>query len=75
MAIPVSPLLDDVLNVRVPYTPSDSARARKSLECHASQFAPDTMALLSKLTEQVHAGQMHLRQWTGGASRADVFDR
>ena len=72
---PFKPVLDDVLNVRVPYTPSDSARARKSLECHASQFTPETMALLSKLTEQVHAGQMHLRHWAGGVSRTDVFDR
>jgi len=72
---PFKPVLDDVLNVRVPYTASDAARARKSLECHASQFSPETMALLSKLTEQVNAGQMHLRHWAGGDARADVFDR
>ncbi len=68
-------VLDDVLNVRVPYTASDASRARKSLACHASQFTPETMAMLSKLTEQIQAGQMHLRHWTGGAARTDVFDR
>lgn len=72
---PFKPVTDDVLNVRVPYTAADSARARASLECHASQFTPATMALISTLTEQVHAGQMHLRQWAGGAARSDLFDR
>jgi LmbE family N-acetylglucosaminyl deacetylase len=72
---PLKPVIDDVLNVRVPYTASDAARARKSLECHTSQFTPATMALISKLTEQVHAGQMHLRHWTDGASRTDLFER
>jgi LmbE family N-acetylglucosaminyl deacetylase len=72
---PFKPVLDDVLNVRVPYSTEDAARARTSLECHISQFTPATMALISKLTDQVHAGQMHLRHWTGGASRTDLFER
>lgn len=68
-------VLDDVLNVRVPYSPSDAARARKSLECHTSQFTPASMAVISTLSEQIHAGHMHLRHWTGGPSRTDVFVR
>lgn len=70
---PFKPVLDEVLNVRVPYTASDAARARTSLACHASQFTPETMAVLSTLNEQVHAGKMHLRHWSGSPARADVF--
>jgi LmbE family N-acetylglucosaminyl deacetylase len=72
---PFKPVLDEVLTVRVPYTAGDAARARKSLECHASQFTPETMAVLSKLSDQVHAGKMHLRHWLGGPARSDVFAR
>ena len=72
---PFKPVQDDVLHVRVPYTSADAARARKSLECHVSQFTPATMAQLSKLSEDVQAGAMHLRRWTGGPPQHDLFDR
>lgn len=72
---PFKAVLDDVLNVRVPYSTADAARARKSLECHASQFTPATMAVISKLTDQIHDGRMHLRHWTGGPARSDIFER
>lgn len=72
---PFKPVLDDVLNVRVPYTPADAARARKSLECHVSQFTPATMATIATLTEQIHGGEMHLRHWAGGPARTDLFER
>jgi hypothetical protein len=72
---PFAAVADELLNVRVPYTPEDAARAAKSLRCHASQFTPETMALIGTLTEKIHGGRMHLREWAGGPPRSDVFDR
>ncbi len=72
---PFAPVVDELLNIRVPYTEDDAARARAALDCHASQFPKESMALISKLTEAVNAGRMHLRLWTGGPARADLFER
>ncbi len=72
---PFAPVADELLNVRVPYTTEDAARAAKSLRCHTSQFTPETMALIGTLTEKIHGGRMHLREWAGGPPRSDVFDR
>lgn len=72
---PFAPVLDELLNVRVPYTAEDAERARKSLACHASQFTPEAMALISMLTEKIHAGKMHLRSWAGGPAATDLFER
>ena len=72
---PFAPVADELLNVRVPYTSEDAARAGKSLRCHASQFTPETMALIGTLTEKIHGGRMHLREWAGGPPRSDLFDR
>ena len=71
---PFAPTADDLLNTRVAYSTDDAARARKSLACHTSQFPPQTMDLISTLTETIHGGQMHLRLWTGGAPRSDLFE-
>jgi len=70
---PFAPVVDDLLNTRVPYTANDASRARKSLACHKSQFPPQSMDLISTLTESIHQGAMHLRLWTGGPRRTDVF--
>lgn len=72
---PFAPVLDELLNTRVSYSPDDAERARRALACHASQFRPETMAILSALTEKIHAGRMHLRLWSGGADRSDLFER
>jgi LmbE family N-acetylglucosaminyl deacetylase len=72
---PFAPVVDELLNVRVPYSPEDAERARQSLACHASQFTPDAMALISTLTEKIHAGRMHLRSWAGGPAATDLFER
>jgi LmbE family N-acetylglucosaminyl deacetylase len=70
---PFAPVVDKWLNVRVPYTPEDAARAKASLACHASQFTPGIMALITTLTDRVHQGRLHLRSWDGGPERSDVF--
>jgi hypothetical protein len=33
------------------------------------------MALISTLTEKIHAGRMHLRSWAGGPAATDLFER
>ena len=70
---PFASVVDKWLNVRVPYTADDAARAKGSLECHKSQFTPETMALIATLTDRVHEGRLHLRSWDGGPERDDVF--
>lgn len=72
---PFAPVLDDLLNTRVAYSAEDAARARKALACHKSQFTAESMDLIATLTEKIHAGRMHLRLWTGGAPRTDVFEK
>jgi LmbE family N-acetylglucosaminyl deacetylase len=72
---PFAPVADELLNVRVPYSAEDAASAAKSLRCHASQFTPETMALIGTLTEKVHGGRMHLREWAGGPARSELFER
>jgi len=71
---PFAPVLDDLLTTRVPYSEADANRARQSLKCHTSQFTPASMELISALTEKIHAGHMHLRLWSGGDARTDLFD-
>jgi LmbE family N-acetylglucosaminyl deacetylase len=70
---PFRPTADEHLNVRVSYTPDDAARARRALGCHASQFTPQTMDMLSSLTDQINRGTAYLRGWNGGAPRQSVF--
>ena len=72
---PFAPVLDDLLQTRVPYTPTDAERAKRSLSCHKSQFTPQSMDLIVTLTQKIHGGTMHLRYWNGGPARSDVFDR
>jgi LmbE family N-acetylglucosaminyl deacetylase len=72
---PFAPVLDEFLDTRVPYSPEDAERARNALACHASQFTPQAMTLISALTEKIHGGRMHLRSWSGGPDRTDLFER
>ena len=67
---PFGPTADSFLNVRVPYTGEDEARARAALACHVSQFTPEAMARLSALAHQVNDGVMYLRSWSGGREQS-----
>jgi LmbE family N-acetylglucosaminyl deacetylase len=72
---PFRPTADEHLNVRVAYSDDDATRARTALGCHASQFTPQTMDLLSRLTQQINNNVAYLRRWNGGAPSQDVFSR
>ena len=72
---PFAPVIDEALNTRIAYTPEDASRSHKSLSCHRSQFTPQTIDMLTGILQQVNRGVMHLRLWSGGAPRTDVFDR
>lgn len=72
---PFAPTVDEALNTRVTYTAADADRARTSLACHKSQFTPKSVEMFAALTQQVHQGNMHLRLWSGGPARTDLFDR
>jgi LmbE family N-acetylglucosaminyl deacetylase len=72
---PFRPTADEFLNVRVPYTTTDARQAREALGCHASQFTPQTMDMITGLTQQINGGVAYLRGWNGGAASRDVFGR
>jgi LmbE family N-acetylglucosaminyl deacetylase len=66
---------DKYLNVRVPYSKQDEARAREALACHKSQFTPQAMEQISAFAEKINRGVSYLRLWSGGKPRTDLFDR
>ncbi len=70
---PFAPVVDEMLNVRVPYSSEDADRARTALACHASQFTPESMQLMTALTQKVNDGRSHLRHWSGGPGGTDLF--
>lgn len=72
---PFRPTADEHLTLRVPYTDEDARRARAALGCHVTQFTPQTMDLLTSLTERVNRGTAYLRPWAGdGRQRTDIFE-
>jgi LmbE family N-acetylglucosaminyl deacetylase len=66
---------DKYLNVRIPYSKQDEARAREALTCHKSQFTPQAMEQISAFAEKINRGASYLRLWSGGKPRTDLFDR
>jgi len=66
---------DKYLNVRIPYSKQDEARAREALACHKSQFTPQAMEQISAFAEKINRGVSYLRLWSGGKPRTDLFDR
>lgn len=71
---PFRPTTDNRLTVRVPFTADDAKRARAALECHVTQFTPQTMDVITELTERVSNGITYLRPWAGGHQRqTDIF--
>lgn len=66
---------DKYLNVRVPYSKQDEARAREALACHKSQFTPQAMEQINSFAEKINRGASYLRLWSGGEPRTDLFDR
>jgi len=70
---PFSPVEDEFLNTRVPYTPAEAAKAREALGCHKSQFTAESMDQLYAVNQKMNGGTMYLRLWTGGKPRKDLF--
>ena len=70
---PFSPVEDEFLNTRVPYTPAEATKAREALACHKSQFTAESMDQLHAVNQQMNGGAIHLRLWTGGKARKDLF--
>ncbi len=71
---PFRPTDDAHLTMRVPYTADDAKRARAALACHVTQFTPQTMDVISALTERVNGNTAYLRPWAGdGRQRTDIF--
>ena len=62
------------LTTRVAFTPADLEAARRSLACHKTQFAADTMARLGESAKQMWNGAVPLAPAFGAAPVKDLFD-
>jgi N-acetyl-1-D-myo-inositol-2-amino-2-deoxy-alpha-D-glucopyranoside deacetylase len=72
---PFSPTADEDIQLRVPYSPSDSSKAKEALHCHKSQFESQSMDQLQAINEKMNQGTIFLRRWNGGPVSNDVFYR
>ena len=70
---PFSPTDDKFLNAQVAYTPIETNKAREALGCHKSQFTTDSMNQLHAVNQKMNGSAIHLRLWTGGKAREDLF--
>jgi LmbE family N-acetylglucosaminyl deacetylase len=61
------------LTVNVSFTKADLESAHHALECHKTQFSPETIQKLEKAMEEGWAGQISFRGWNGAAASQDLF--
>jgi LmbE family N-acetylglucosaminyl deacetylase len=61
------------LTVNVSYTKADQDSARRALECHKTQFSPETIQKLEKAMDEGWAGQISFRGWNGAPPSQDLF--
>jgi len=61
------------LSVSISYTKADLDSAHRALECHKTQFSPETIQKLEKAMEEGWTGQISFRGWNGAPSSQDLF--
>jgi LmbE family N-acetylglucosaminyl deacetylase len=61
------------LPVRVPVSPADYAKAKTALQCHRSQFTPETMEQLSQGLIAAQAGIAHFQPQIAGKWKKDTL--
>jgi LmbE family N-acetylglucosaminyl deacetylase len=63
------------LPIRIAYSEADARKAAESLACHKSQYTPEELLMMSRLTRTLEDGAVRLRPWFGVAGSAtDVFE-
>jgi LmbE family N-acetylglucosaminyl deacetylase len=63
------------LPIRITYSEADARKAADALACHKSQYTPEEVAMMTRLTRTLEDGAVRLRPWFGQAgSTADLFE-
>jgi hypothetical protein len=63
------------LPVRIAYSEADARKAADSLACHKSQYTPEELAAMTRLTRTLEDGAVRLRPWFGEArTEIDLFE-
>jgi LmbE family N-acetylglucosaminyl deacetylase len=62
---------ESFLTVRVPVTPADYEKGKAALQCHRSQFTPETMEQLSQGLIAAQAGIAHFQPAIAGVGKKD----
>jgi LmbE family N-acetylglucosaminyl deacetylase len=70
----VAVVAERYLPVRITYTEADAKKAADSLACHKSQYTPEELAMMTRLTRTLEDGAVRLRPWFGvPGSATDLF--
>jgi LmbE family N-acetylglucosaminyl deacetylase len=63
------------LPIRVAYSEADARKAADSLACHKSQYTPEELVTMTRLTRTLEDGAVRLRPWFGDPRAAtDLFE-
>jgi LmbE family N-acetylglucosaminyl deacetylase len=63
------------LPVRIAYSEADARKAAESLACHKSQYTPEELVTMTRLTRTLEDGAVRLRPWFGEPRAAtDLFE-
>ncbi len=63
------------LPIRITYTETDARKAADSLACHKSQYTPEELITMTRLTRTLENGAVRLRPWFGApGSVTDLFE-
>jgi LmbE family N-acetylglucosaminyl deacetylase len=70
----VAVVAERYLPVRITYTEADAKKAADSLACHKSQYTPEELVMMTRLTRTLEDGAVRLRPWFGASGSAtDLF--
>ena len=61
------------LTINVSFTKADQDNAHRALECHKTQFSPETVQKLEKAMDEGWVGQISFRGWNGAPPSQDLF--
>jgi LmbE family N-acetylglucosaminyl deacetylase len=63
------------LPIRITYSEADARKAADALACHKSQYTPEELATMTRLTRSLEDGAVRLRPWFGTpGSATDLFE-
>ncbi|WP_410965091.1 hypothetical protein, partial [Salmonella sp. SAL4435] len=69
--IPLAPVEDSFLTVRVPVSQADYAKSKAGFLCHASQYTPETIEQLFQSLAAAQNGIAYFQPAIAGVGRKD----